>query len=226
MLFREPELVTHTRMNRMELHLIRHGETNWNEERRVQGQSESQLTELGMQQAQDLGDRLAHLDFDVIYCSSSLRTRQTADHVFAKTDTAIVYLDSLREIFLGHWEGRLYDDIANAEPDSHLHFWQHPHLFKVEGAEDFFQLQQRAIDTVARISAEHRLKEYSQHKVAIVSHGALIKAYLCHVEGRAMDQLWAPPRMHNCAHSIVKIGDSDAAHIIQYADQPAKKEYS
>ena len=45
----------------MELHFIRHGQTNWNEEHRVQGQSESELTELGIQQARDLGDRIAHL---------------------------------------------------------------------------------------------------------------------------------------------------------------------
>lgn len=211
----------------MELHLIRHGETNWNKERRVQGQSESQLTDLGIQQAKALGLRIGHLNFDKIYCSSSLRTRQTAEHAFPESTTEIAYLDELREIFLGPWEGHLYEDLAQREPESHRHFWEQPHLFQVEGAESFFELQQRAIDAVAEIETRHSTNATSTRKVAIVSHGALIKSYLCHVEGRSMDQLWAPPRMHNCAHSIVafsSIDGSSTANILQYADQPFIKE--
>ena len=207
----------------MELHLIRHGETNWNKERRAQGQSDSHLTDLGTQQAKELGQRIAHLEFDKIYCSSSLRTRQTAEYAFPELATEIKYLDELREIFLGSWEGHLYEDLAQSEPESHNHFWEQPHLFRLSGAESFFELQQRAIDAVAEIEAAHRTDSVSGRKVAIVSHGALIKSYLCHVEGRSMDQLWAPPRMHNCAHSIVALNLIDgtrSANILQYADQP------
>lgn len=211
----------------MELHLIRHGETNWNKERRVQGQSESQLTDLGIQQAKQLGQRIGHLEFDKIYCSSSLRTRQTAEHAFPESTTEINYLDTLREIFLGPWEGHLYEDLAKREPESHRHFWEQPHLFQVNGAESFFELQQRAIDAVAEIEATHREIPSRNRKIAIVSHGALIKSYLCHVEDRSMEQLWAPPRMHNCAHSIVAFNGDDgtsSARILQYADQPFIKE--
>ncbi len=208
----------------MQLHLIRHGQTNWNEERRVQGQSESELTELGIRQARELGERIADLNFDQVFCSSSLRTRQTAEHVFASRDLEIEYLDSLREIYLGPWEGTLYEDIAGREPDSHRHFWEQPHLFNVEGAETFFDLQRRAVDTVARIATDFKHK-----KVALVSHGALIKSYLTHVENRPMEELWAPPLMHNCAHSIVELNYANTGHedinrdykatIVQYADQ-------
>lgn len=211
----------------LELHLIRHGETDWNRERRVQGQSESQLTALGIQQAQELGLRIRHIEFDKIYCSSSLRTRQTAEHAFGNGETEISYLDELREIFLGPWEGHLYADLAQREPESHQHFWQQPHLFQVAGAESFFDLQQRAVDAVADIETTHKKNASTAPKIAIVSHGALIKSYLCHVEGRSMDQLWEPPRMHNCAHSIVAISANDGnsvASILQYADQPVNGE--
>ena len=212
----------------MELHLIRHGETDWNRERRVQGQSESQLTELGIRQATELGQRIGHIRFDSIYCSSSRRTRQTAQHAFPEAQAGIVYMDTLREIFLGPWEGRLYDELAEAEPDSHRHFWQEPHLFRVEGAEDFYMLQRRAIDAIAEIESRHRTDAENDSKIALVSHGALIKSFLCHVEGRSMEQLWEPPRMHNCAHSIVKFstdGSVNTASIVQYADQPTNEEY-
>jgi broad specificity phosphatase PhoE len=211
----------------VELHLIRHGETSWNKERRVQGQSESRLTDLGIKQARELGQRIKHLDFDTIYCSSSLRTRQTAEHAFPETAAKIHYLDELREIFLGPWEGQLYEDLATKDPESHRHFWEQPHLFKVAGAENFFELQQRAIDAVAQIEKNHRGEAVYDKKIAIVSHGALIKSYLCHVEGRSMEQFWAPPKMHNCAHSIVALSPSDSssqARILQFADQPISEE--
>ena len=113
-----------------------------------------------------------------------------------------------------------------ADTHTHRHFWEQPHLFQVNGAESFFELQQRAIDAVAEIEATHRAISTKDRKVAIVSHGALIKSYLCHIEGRSMDQLWAPPRMHNCAHSIVAFSSDDATAsptILQYADQPFSK---
>ena len=203
----------------MQLHLFRHGQTDWNEERRVQGQSESQLTELGIQQAKELSTRIQHLNFDQIYCSSSVRTRQTADHAFAGFETQIKFLDSLREIDLGPWEGHLYDDIAVRDPDSFKHFWEQPHLFDVKGAETFYQLQERAVGAVSKM-----LKQFVSRKVAIVSHGALIKSLLCHFQQRPMNELWAPPNMHNCAHSIVEVNADGSGHIIQYADQASSEE--
>ncbi|MDD9891400.1 MAG: histidine phosphatase family protein [Gammaproteobacteria bacterium] len=199
----------------MELHLIRHGQTDWNEERRVQGQSDSRLTELGEQQASSLGQRLEPVEFNKAFCSSSLRTRQTAARLFAGTDLEIEYLDSLREIFLGPWEGTLYDEIEQRDPDSFRHFWEEPHLFNVDGAESFFDLQARAVAAIEQIAKRHL-----NQCIALVSHGALIKTLLCHAEGRPMHELWTPPHMHNCAHSIIRVREDGTREIIQYADIP------
>lgn len=202
----------------MELHLIRHGQTNWNEERRSQGQSESVLTKLGIQQAKALGEKIGEIGFDQVYCSSSVRTRQTAEHAFAgrpELHQKIIYLDSFREIFLGPWEGVLYDEIEKEDPESFQHFWQQPHLFAVKGAETFLELQSRAVLQIQEIGKAQQSK-----KIAIVSHGALIKSVLCHAQERPLEELWAPPTMHNCAHSIVQYNDDFKPTIIQYADSP------
>jgi len=197
----------------MQLHLIRHGQTNWNEERRVQGQSESKLTEVGKQQAIDLKDRLGKFQFSAKFCSPSLRTRETAARLFPETQTTIEYLDSLREIDLGPWEGQLYDDIATHSPEDYDCFWNSPHLFDVDGAESFLQLQRRGLESVQQIAAKYR----GDH-VAIVSHGAIIKSVLCHYEDRSLDRLWEPPHLHNCAHSIVELNSQGEGYIVQYAD--------
>lgn len=203
----------------MHIHLFRHGQTDWNAERRIQGQSESRLTELGIEQAKALRERIQHLQFDRVFCSSSLRTRQTAEHAFAETTHTINYMDSFREIDLGPWEGKLYAEIETEQPDSYRHFWEEPHLFQVDGAETFAQLQQRALNALQGIKSELRASEPEDTHVAIVTHGALIKAVLCHYQKQPLSQLWAPPAMHNCAHSIVKLQGDGTAQIIQYADQ-------
>lgn len=202
----------------MQLHLIRHGQTDWNSERRVQGQSESRLTELGIQQARQLGENLRQVHFYQVFCSSSLRTRQTAEQVFPHHEGAIQYLDELREIHMGPWEGHLYDEVESQYPDSFRHFWNEPHLFNVSGAETFYDLQLRAIHTIDGIAVRHPEKQ-----IAVVSHGALIKSVLCHVENLPMDQLWTPPHMHNCAHSIIEFDAEGNRRIIQYADKPFKE---
>ena len=89
------------------------------------------------------------------------------------------------------------------------------HKFDVPGAETFFQLQNRALAAIRDIYFKH-----AGQLVALVSHGALIKTVLAHIEGRHMAQLWTPPQMHNCAHSIVCVDAEDNYRILQYADQP------
>ena len=124
-------------------------------------------------------------------------------------------MDSLREINMGPWEGHLYEDVELNDADSFRHFWHEPHLFNLPGAETFYELQQRAIETIEGIAAD-----FHQKQIAIVSHGALIKAVLCRMENLPMEQLWTPPLMHNCAHSIIEFEAGGRCRIIQYADQP------
>ncbi|GFZ78024.1 alpha-ribazole phosphatase [Pseudohongiella nitratireducens] len=197
------------------IYLLRHGETDWNRERRAQGQQESRLTEQGRQQAQELGLRMAEQHLDSIYCSSSLRTRETADLAFGARNMAITYCDRLREIRMGTWEGRLYDDIRRDNQAQFDAFWHSPDQFQVDGAETFKELQQRAITRLQEI-----LDDNGHQHIAIVSHGAWIKSVLCAIEQRPLNQLWHPPRMHNCSLSKIRINELGKRTILTYADQP------
>ena len=196
------------------LHLIRHGETDWNAEGRIQGQMESVLSELGQDQAKALQKNLLGINFDQVYCSSSTRARQTASLALAHIDQPFTYLDALREIYLARWEGYLYAEIEADDPLALNAFRNTPDSFNVDGAETFSELQNRALGAVADIIDQHRGQE-----IVIVSHGAWIKSVLCHYEGRPLSQFWEPPRMHNCCHSIIEIPlNGDAGRIVRYAD--------
>lgn len=194
------------------LHLLRHGETDWNAEGRIQGQSESLLTDVGREQARALQAELRDIGITRVISSSSLRARQTAAIAFAGIADDIRYLDSLREIALGSWEGHLYSTIEAVYPEALRAFREAPHQFCFGGAETFAELQARGLAALAQVALS-----CPGQAVAVVSHGALIRSVLCHYEGRPLSKLWDPPKMHNCAHSIVEIGADARPRVIQCA---------
>ena len=197
------------------VHLIRHGETNWNRERRAQGQLESVLTETGRQQALQLKQRMAELPLDAIYASTSQRTRQTAELAFADRGLEVEHCELLREIHMGSWEGQLYDDIKRTEPEQFHAFWHAPEQFSLSGAETFAQIQQRALQRF-----RHILDSSDAGNIAIVSHGIWIKSLLCALESRPLSRLWEPPAMHNCSLSTIAIHPDGNQRIVMYSDQP------
>lgn len=198
-----------------QIHLIRHGETNWNRERRAQGQQESVLTETGRIQARSLAATLSELDIHEVYCSSSVRTRETAAIAFAERGLPTVYCDLLREIHMGPWEGRLYDELRHDYPEQYHAFWNKPDDFRLAGAETLEQLQCRAMSRLNRI-----LDESQSANIAIVSHGLLIKTILSAIEQRPLARVWEPPAMHNCALSTIAVHEDGSQRITLYANQP------
>ncbi len=197
------------------IHLIRHGETNWNREKRAQGQMESVLTSEGQAQAAELEPKIRSLGIQEVYCSSSVRTRQTADILFAGSELPIRYCEQLREIHMGPWEGLLYSAIQAKDAEQFDAFWSRPHQFNITGAETFDDVQRRATQWLTRI-----LGDSDANNIAIISHGVLIKTILCDVESRPLADLWNTPAMHNCARSVIEVHNNGERLITLYADHP------
>lgn len=199
----------------MRIHLIRHGETAWNAEGRIQGHADNALNELGRSQALALRDSLAHLAPVRVYASTSLRAQETAELAFGHLGLELVPVADLREIHLGDWEGFLYTEIERIHP-AEVHAFRHePHRFHYPGAETFAQLQVRGLRALADIIA----REPSGSDVVVVSHGAMIRTLLGHYLERPLSRLWEPPRMHNCAHSILEVAPGGRPRVVQYADR-------
>ena len=108
--------------------LVRHGETFWNRERRIQGHTESALTPLGERQAAAMARLVADLvrrepgDWSLV-CSPIGRARQTADAVAEATGLEPDVDHRLSEIFCGEWEGHLWADISLRYPEAALPAW-------------------------------------------------------------------------------------------------------
>ena len=166
------------------IYLVRHGQTLWNIEKRFQGHSDSPLTETGRNQAIGAGQKLADRPLSHAYASPSPRTMETARLVLGKRNLTITQEPRLREIYLGPLEGVTYDDALKSHPKAAKAFWERPHLFNVEGAENAQQVQTRVVESLGEIAKAH-----PGESLLVVSHGVAIKTALAWFMGHDISKL-------------------------------------
>jgi broad specificity phosphatase PhoE len=147
--------------------LVRHGETDWNVERRVQGHTDQPLNETGRVQARALADDLAGEEIDVVYSSDLIRAHETARIVAERRGLDVTAIPELRERDFGTWEGLTDDDIFTRFPDARHRAWG--------DAETKEQMAARVLEALRRISAAH-----GNGRVLVVTHGGPLRAVLTH----------------------------------------------
>ncbi|MDR6553488.1 histidine phosphatase family protein [Paenibacillus qinlingensis] len=194
------------------IYIIRHGQTTWNVEHRLQGHQDSPLTELGIKQAQWLSEALQHEEIDVMYSSSSDRALQTAEIVRGQRNIAIVQSDALKEINLGDWEGKLQSEVKEEYPEQFDHFWNQPDRFGVPHSETFAEVAERAMTMLQRIHEAHAGKT-----IAIVTHTVVVKLIMAYYEQRLMKDIWQPPYIHPACLCKI-IFTENVPQIILHAD--------
>lgn len=199
----------------MRLHLIRHGQTDWNAEQRCQGQSDSQLDDTGKAQADACRTVVEQLGIDTLYASSSLRTQQTAEILNKEMALDIQLRDDLKEIKLGVWETRLWSEICLQEPDAAEAFQKRPEEFSIEGGETYQQLRERG-----RTALENIIDTATGKEILIVSHGALIQATLSSYANIDLTRLREVPRLENCSRSVLEVKADGSRRIVTIADRP------
>ena len=152
-----------------EILLIRHGETVWNEQGRMQGQHDSPLTPLGLQQARQLGRRLARVSFSALYSSDLGRAHQTARCIADATGHEIVADEGLRERHFGIFEGMTNTEIKSQHPELYERFAKRDPDFAMPGGESAAQFRSRCVGALEKIAARHR-----EETIVIVSHGLVL----------------------------------------------------
>jgi broad specificity phosphatase PhoE len=152
-----------------EILLARHGETDWNAERRWQGHADVPLNALGRDQAHDLAARLAGEQFDAIYASDLRRARETAEIVGAELGVPVRTLKALPEIDVGTWSGRTTDEIQREDHGARDRVREQGYGW--EGGETPAQMAARVVAAVRKLAAEH-----PDGRILIVVHGGVIRA--------------------------------------------------
>lgn len=158
----------------MNLCIVRHGETEWNAARRLQGQHDIPLSEKGIEQARELGKKLASefpKRFVALYCSPLARARQTAQHIGMEIGLAPVPIQGLHEVCLGAFETHTWEEVKADMPEAFEDFNANMRFSKLHGGESMQEVASRALDALAEIMERH---SDAEGDVLIVSHGAVI----------------------------------------------------
>lgn len=150
--------------------LIRHGESQWNILKRIQGQQDIPLTERGLIQAELVGSRLVNEKIDKIYSSDLIRAFNTAEIIGQKLNKPVIPMKEFREISFGIWEGISDEEMLRKYYDEYLMWRKNPENLKIEGAETLEELQLRAMNGVNKI-----IKDSKEENILIVSHSATLK---------------------------------------------------
>lgn len=197
----------------MKIYLIRHGQTQWNIERRLQGVGDSPLTEKGKLDAKLLGDRLKEIDIDIIYSSPSIRAINTSKIIRGKRNIEILLDEDLKEMNIGSWQGKVLDEIRIKCPQEYHSYWNTPHLYiGINGGENFYQVQKRAISFIENI-----IRERKYNNILVVSHGDTIKSIITYYQNKPMDMLWEPPMIEATSLSLIE-ADEDKVKILFSGD--------
>lgn len=156
-------------MKETRLIVIRHGETEWNREKRMQGTTDTQLSDVGRVQARALGRRLAGGGFDAIYSSDLSRARDTALAIAEATGHSLVVEPRLQERRFGIFEGLLASEIMERYPAEHARFASRDPDYEVPGGESASAFTLRCLGCLAEIAGRHRGRE-----VVVVTHGLVL----------------------------------------------------
>ena len=156
-------------MDATRLIVVRHGETAWNVDTRIQGHLDIPLNATGLWQARQLGDALAGEAISAIYTSDLLRARKTAQAVADATGAALVDEPGLRERAFGSFQGRTFAEVETEHPEQARRWRQRDPDYAPDGGESLRVLRERVVDTIHRLAARH-----PGELVLLVTHGGVL----------------------------------------------------
>ena len=169
-------------MKETEIILIRHGETEWNSQQRMQGHSNSDLSSVGQAQIQALGQWMKNVPFDHIYSSDSLRAKQTAEAITQFSGHELKIDLRLREKNLGVFEGLTSEEARERHPEVFRLFKTSGSKYVIDEGESTQQLQDRALEIVEEIRIKH-----PEERVLLVTHGGFIRVVMKHSLGLSLE---------------------------------------
>ncbi|AMM96756.1 histidine phosphatase family protein [Bacillus pumilus] len=142
--------------------LVRHGETDWNAAKRIQGRTDIPLNDTGKWQAEQTGLYLKDAHWDVVISSPLTRAKETAHLILKHVDAPLVIMDDFIERDYGDAEGMSFEERQKLFPNK-----QYPNMEPLE------TIQDRMVEGIEKVRAA-----YPNQQVLIVAHGAAIHALL------------------------------------------------
>lgn len=190
------------------IYVVRHGETKFNIKQIVQGQTDSSLTENGIEQARQLAKNLKTVNFNAIFSSDLYRAIHTAEVLKLDRDLKVNTTQLLRERTFGYLDGQPWEQFAQEnrnmlEKREKLAEEQKSKFKLYEGYETDEEISLRMLTALREIAAA-----YSGQKVLVVSHGSIMRASLVHLGFASYNQL-PPGSVGNTGYFVLEADGVD-----------------
>lgn len=181
----------------MKLYVVRHGQTNWNVENRFQGQIDTELTDVGKQQAQKLSEKLKNIDFDLILSSPLKRAIDTANIINQYKQSKILIEPKLIERSFGDFEGlkdiSMYDCNINKLLDYNLNYSLH----NVEPIQSLFERVKLLLSSVE--------ERFPNKTILLSTHGGIIQVLESILKNLPKETDLQSLSLNNCEYRVYNI---------------------
>ncbi len=192
----------------MKIYLIRHGETDLNKEKRLQGQSDFLLNEYGRKLAQLTGEALKDVPFDFAFSSPLSRALETTKLVLRDRQVPVITDKRIQEICFGEFEGKSYhpEHYELSDPDF-VNFFIAPQAYKTpKNGEDFYSVIKRTGEFWNELTTK---QEYQDKTILVSTHGCALKAILANIRHTPIAQFWGSGVHKNCAVTTVELENGE-----------------
>ncbi len=176
----------------MKFYIIRHGQTNWNKEGRVQGKTDIELNEKGIEQAKEAGEILKNYPIDIIISSPLKRAKKTAEIISETKKVPIIYNKALEERGFGEFEGKTKEEINDENWFSNIldNYNLNKQYKGVETIQDLCNRVWKLMD---------ELKEnYTGKNILLVTHGGVTRAINGYFNGANEEGVMKGLVLKNC----------------------------
>ena len=168
----------------MEIILARHGETEWNVEEVYRGRIDINLDELGVKQAELLGEYLSNLELDAIYSSPLRRALDTANLIAQYQKAGVQVSNGLMDLDCGEWQGLPEREVKKLYQALHKEWHANPDRVKMPGGESLADVRDRAVGVIDDAISKYR------GSVVLVSHRVVNKVLICSLLGLSNAHFW------------------------------------
>ena len=161
----------------MKLIFIRHGQTDWNVQGKIQGSYDSELNATGIEQAMSLSEKLLNLNykFSKIYSSPQKRALKTAEILSKSSNVDYISVKDLQEMNMGKWEGLSWKEVEEQYPNEYKEWYLNRRYTKTPDGEAYQDMLERVLKAI------HKIINENNEDVVIVSHSAVIMCLQCYV---------------------------------------------
>lgn len=170
----------------MKIYVLRHGQTSWNVDRKIQGKQDTELNEVGIKQAYEAKKKFNTLNIDLIMCSPLKRTKQTAQIINEDKNLDIIYKKELVERDLGQFEGKS----CETEKGDIYNYYKNESKMKIEPVVELCNRINKLLEDIKN--------NYKNNTVLLVTHSGTARAIEAYFYGIDKDGELPPENFKNC----------------------------